>query len=62
MAYDIVGVQEAMTSQRLYLSEKIGANYQYYGRPRDKHQGEECGIFVNKDNYEVISDEYSWIS
>lgn len=59
---DIVGTQEGKNTQIAFLRSKIGNFYRYYGKPRDLHEDENCGIFVRRDKFFVRKDGYLWIN
>lgn len=59
--YDVVGIQEATYPQKKYLEDNL-KNYVYFGKARDLHKDEECGILINTEKFVLVEDHYDWIS
>jgi len=60
---DIIGMQEAYTSQAKYL-ERALKDYAWFGPPRDdgKRKGERCPIFYRRDRFELLEENTFWLS
>ena len=59
---DLLGIQEGNSSQINYQQTQIGQFYRYFGRPRDLLEDEHCGIYVRRDRFFVLEDDYIWIN
>lgn len=62
-APDIVGTQEMMRFQADHIGSTL-SEYRYYGTSRepDNENGEECGVFVRADRYDVLELRHFWLS
>ena len=59
---DLMGTQETLPFQAVYLNEQLPA-YTYIGWSRDQNEaGEQCGIFVRKERFEIIESGQFWLS
>ena len=61
-APDLMGTQETLPFQAAYINEQI-PEYTYIGWSRDQNEnGEQCGIFVRKERFEIIESGQFWLS
>ena len=61
-APDLMGTQETLPFQAKYIHEQL-SEYTYIGWSRDQSEtGEQCGIFVRKDRFEIIESGQFWLS
>ncbi len=61
-APDLMGTQETLPYQAAYINEQL-AEYTYIGWSRDQSEnGEQCGIFVRKERFEVLESGQFWLS
>lgn len=59
---DLLGTQETLPFQATYINERL-PEYTYIGWSRDQNEnGEQCGIFVRKDRFEIIESGQFWLS
>ncbi len=60
---DIIGVQEALVNQVIYL-DSVLADFDYFGRGRDDgfHGGEFCPIYYNTKKYKLEVGNTHWLS
>ena len=61
-APDLMGTQETLPFQAKYIHEQL-SEYTYIGWSRDQSEtGEQCGIFVRKERFEIIESGQFWLS
>ena len=61
-APDLIGTQETLPFQAAYINEML-SEYTYIGWSRDKDEnGEQCGIFVDKQRFEILASGQFWLS
>jgi len=61
-APDLMGTQETLPFQATYINKQL-PEYTYIGWPRDQSEnGEQCGIFVRKERFEIIESGQFWLS
>lgn len=61
-APDLMGTQETLPFQAAYINEQL-SEYTYIGWSRDQNEnGEQCGIFVRKERFEIIESGQFWLS
>lgn len=59
---DLMGTQETLPFQAAYINKQL-SEYSYIGWSRDQSEnGEQCGIFVRKDRFEVFESGQFWLS
>lgn len=59
---DLLGIQEALSFQAEFLKSQL-SGWKYFGASRDANpNGEQCGIFVRTDRFEIIEDGQFWLS
>ena len=59
---DLLGTQETLPFQATYINEQL-PSYEYIGWSRDASKdGEQCGIFVRRDRFEVQESGQFWLS
>mgnify|MGYP004444304613 CR=1 FL=1 len=65
-APDLVGCQEVLPNQGIYMKEKLGAKYAYYGVGRESGvedgEGEAMMIFVKKNRFKILDQGTFWLS
>ena len=61
-APDLIGTQETLPFQAAYINEQQ-PEYTYIGWSRDQSEnGEQCGILVGKERFEVLESGQFWLS
>ena len=61
-APDLMGTQETLPFQASYINEQL-SGYAYIGWSRDDNKdGEQCGIFVRSDRFEILESGQFWLS
>ena len=61
-APDLLGTQEMLPFQAEYIGQQLNS-YQYIGWSRDESaNGEQCGIFVRTERFEVLGSGQFWLS
>jgi len=61
-APDLMGTQETLPFQATYINKEL-PEYTYIGWSRDQSEsGEQCGIFVDKERFEIIESGQFWLS
>lgn len=59
---DLLGTQEVLGFQADYLQQNL-SDYHYVGRSREnKPAGEQCGILVRKQHFDVLESGHFWLS
>lgn len=59
---DLLGTQETMPFQASYINEQL-PDYAYIGWSRDDSKdGEQCGIFIRRDRFEIQESGQFWLS
>ncbi len=60
---DILGLQEALNDQIIYLHENLhGYDWEGVGRDDGKTKGEYSAVFFNSNRFELIKDDTFWLS
>ena len=61
-APDLLGTQETLPFQAAYMHESL-SEYTSVGWSRDQDEnGEQCGIFVRKERFEIVKFCQFWLS
>lgn len=59
---DLLGTQETLPFQADFLKQQM-ADFEYFGWSRDESaNGEQCGIFIRKERFEVLDSGQFWLS
>ncbi len=59
---DLLGTQETLPFQADFLKQQM-ADFEYFGWSRDEMaNGEQCGIFIRKERFEVLDSGQFWLS
>ncbi len=59
---DLLGTQETLPFQAEFLKQQLNG-FEYFGWSRDTNvDGEQCGIFVKKERFEVLDSGQFWLS
>ncbi len=59
---DLMGTQETLPFQAAYINEQL-PEYAYIGWSRDDSKdGEQCGVFVRRDRFEMLESGQFWLS